>query len=119
VPQEEGDLPLGQVEDLVWHEPLVTAGTEEPEIVEPLRDRVPATVRHVERSRKAEAGAARCLVVVPHCSDAEVPGRIRHRLQVRLVDAGVAEWLVPHERTVSDEVTEHHNVLVDPVCAGV
>ena len=86
-----------------------------PKPVEPLSDGVARSLCEVERCPEPERRAPCCGVVVAHCGNPEDEGRLGHRLEIVLVDAGIPDRLTPHERPVPDEVGEKYDLGIVPV----
>ena len=87
VPQEQRHLIVRQRENLCRHELFVAALAEQPQTVQPGRDRIALAVRQPVRRRQPQRRHPGCRVVVTHGRHAEVRGRSPHRRQVLLVDA--------------------------------
>ena len=115
VTQEQPDLLLGESEDPVRHELLVTAQAEQTVLVEPRGDRVATSAREPERGGQAKRGHPCRGVLVADRGDAEPPARsIGDRGQVRLVDARVADRLALDEGAVTQEVGQDHDLVGVP-----
>ena len=83
----------------------MAAQSVQPELIEPGRDRIPFAMRESVRRRQPQCRDAGCRVLVTDGGDAETLScGASHRLQVRLVNAGVSDRLTPHERSVAEQV---------------
>ncbi len=93
----------------------MAAETEQPEPVQPRRDRVAAAVSEPVRRWQPERRHPCCGIVVTHGRDPEPPaGRLGHRGQVGLVHAGVADRLPAYEGPVTEQVCQQHHLVVVP-----
>src|ERR1700722_890912 len=112
VPQEKTQLHSRQAEDLIWHELLMAPETEQTQGVEPLRNRIAATMSQWVRRPQPQGRAACYFILVPYGRYPEVFSRNCDSSQVLLIDTRVADWLPLDERTVAEQMREHDYLLL-------
>src|SRR5665647_3630295 len=114
VSDEQGNLPLGHVEDRLWDELLMATETEERQLVQPLGDRIALAMAKRKGCVKPQRRTARSRVVITYGRHAKDHCCLGDRTEVLLIDAGVPNRLPFDERTVTEHVSEQHDLVVIP-----